>query len=293
MTSSVRLTIVVILLAALTSAAHAQRTWYVLPDGTGDAPTIQAAADSSARGDTILLGPGTFTGPGNRDIEIQHGLTITSSDGTDVTIIDFELQGSGFALGLPVGNDRVEFVISQITFRNPRDAQHPGPDPAIYFYRNSGGLVMNCVFEGGDAGVATGPGSGAEILGCRFSEISNVAIETAEHGGIVANCTFERCGTGVRSFGAIPSRLEYCEFSDCDMGVMTDGARVEMQIGYSSFRGNKTACLCCRVRHWRAAATSRATRSLRCRERRMHWCLWTRSTSWTTRAAPTLAQVGY
>ena len=35
------------------------RTWYVAADGSGDAPTIAAAVDSSANGDVILVGPGT------------------------------------------------------------------------------------------------------------------------------------------------------------------------------------------------------------------------------------------
>jgi hypothetical protein len=36
------------------------RTWQVFADGTGDAPTIQAAIDSSMDGDTIRIGPGTY-----------------------------------------------------------------------------------------------------------------------------------------------------------------------------------------------------------------------------------------
>ncbi len=34
------------------------RTWYVRTDGTGDAPTIQAALDSAQAGDTVLVGSG-------------------------------------------------------------------------------------------------------------------------------------------------------------------------------------------------------------------------------------------
>jgi hypothetical protein len=34
------------------------RTWYVAADGSGDAPTIAAAIDSSISGDVILVGPG-------------------------------------------------------------------------------------------------------------------------------------------------------------------------------------------------------------------------------------------
>lgn len=35
------------------------RTWHVAADGSGDAPTIAAAVDSSVSGDVILVGPGT------------------------------------------------------------------------------------------------------------------------------------------------------------------------------------------------------------------------------------------
>jgi predicted outer membrane repeat protein len=50
------------------SAADA-RTWHILPDGTGDAPTIQAGIDSAAAGDIILIGCGSYT---------EHDITITT-----------------------------------------------------------------------------------------------------------------------------------------------------------------------------------------------------------------------
>jgi len=36
------------------------RTWHVLEDGSGDAPTVQAAIDSSSHGDVVLVGPGRY-----------------------------------------------------------------------------------------------------------------------------------------------------------------------------------------------------------------------------------------
>jgi parallel beta-helix repeat protein len=48
-----------VLIVSATSPAGA-RTWYVTADGTGDAPTIQAAIDSASDGDLIRVAPGTY-----------------------------------------------------------------------------------------------------------------------------------------------------------------------------------------------------------------------------------------
>ena len=48
------------------------RTWYIVPDGTGDAQTIQAGVDSAGAGDDISLANGTYTGDGNRDVSYSR-----------------------------------------------------------------------------------------------------------------------------------------------------------------------------------------------------------------------------
>jgi pectin methylesterase-like acyl-CoA thioesterase len=49
---------------ALAGAASAA-TYVILPDGSGDYATIQAAIDAAAPGDVIELADGIFSGPGN------------------------------------------------------------------------------------------------------------------------------------------------------------------------------------------------------------------------------------
>jgi hypothetical protein len=63
----------------------------VLPDGTGDFPTIQAAVDHAVDGDEVLLGDGVFRGEGNRDIDCNREITIRSAHGDPAhCVIDCE-----------------------------------------------------------------------------------------------------------------------------------------------------------------------------------------------------------
>lgn len=69
---------------------------HVAPDGSGDYPTIQAAYDAAVSGDEVVLADGTFTGEGNRDIELGfRGITIRSVTGDPSrTIVDAESEAA-------------------------------------------------------------------------------------------------------------------------------------------------------------------------------------------------------
>ena len=82
-----------VLIVAPASAA----TWYVISDGSGDAPTIQAAIDSSGNGDSVLVASGTFMGPGNYDIDFSgKAIVVLSEFGPGNTTIDCQNNGRGF-----------------------------------------------------------------------------------------------------------------------------------------------------------------------------------------------------
>ncbi len=57
--------------------------------GFGDSATIQAAVDQAGDGDTVEIQPGTYTGAGNRDVDVRgRTITIRSVDPNDWAVVD-------------------------------------------------------------------------------------------------------------------------------------------------------------------------------------------------------------
>jgi len=212
----------VTLMGAHLAGCHTLTMIRVTPDGTGDAATIAAAMEAAVAGDTIMLAPGTFSGPGNRDI-LSRGfpVVITSEAGAEETVLDCGGGGDayyGFFFG---GGEDKSTVLEGITIR--------GAGKGAIVCGSSSPLIRDCIltenlYVGGwhGGGVAAGSGSAPLIRRCLISGNS-----ASPHGGGIysknAAPVLEDCvitgnsatssGGGLASFNSSHPVLRRCVIS--------------------------------------------------------------------------------
>lgn len=198
-------------------------TWNVLEDGSGDAPTINAAMDLAEAGDTVLVWPGQYPAPlpGHRMATDVH---LVSQGGPDVTAITADgsaLLGSGTSITTLLDGFKFQGV---------------GP---LYGYVGVVQLwgdheIRNCVFEDlavSNKGAALSVGGSAHIHDSVFREVSGhqpftetttgVRID-GNHDVIIENCRFE-LNSGA-PYGGILALYGNVEVRNCEFVGLYDGA---------------------------------------------------------------------
>ena len=218
------LAVTVVLVLGLT-ASLAAATWHIKPDGSGDAATIAAGVSAAAASDTLLLANGTFSGSGNRDIDLfSKPLTICSESGNpalctidcggsvsenhnafdirlggtpSIVLKDLTIRGgygpSGGAIYVTkylTGDVTVD--IENCTFTNNATAWSGGAifvSDGCTVNLTGCSFILNSATNGG--ALAQYDGSAASVTGCNFSG------NQAQYGGVV---DFASGGTATGSF---------------------------------------------------------------------------------------------
>ncbi len=141
-----------------------------------DFGTIQLAVSSASEGDTVLVEPGTYSGPGNHDIDFGGvNLALVSEAGPAATTIDCQNVGRGFYFH---SGETVASVVEGFRITNGGTQRGGG----IRCEAASGVTVRNCTFDGN---VASSGGGGINCAEGSDLVVENVTFEanTALRGG--------------------------------------------------------------------------------------------------------------
>ena len=184
------------------------RVFHVYSDGSGDAPTIQAAIDSASGSDTIHVAPGTYTGAGNRDINFQgKAIYLVADSGADATIIDCQADSLDPHRGFICRNHEDSLtVIKGFTVRNGvavLEGFCPWPMGAGMVCDSASPTIEDCRFEDNYAHGIDGSGGGIGLY------------QTSSP--VIVNCTFERnraqWGGALEADVQSSPTIAYCTFN--------------------------------------------------------------------------------
>ncbi len=246
--TAVRLALAVGVISSLLTHGVEGRTWYIKPDGSGDAPTIQAGIDSSEAGDDVLLAPGVYDWLSQESawpamVRMKPGVWLHSEAGAHATTLDGLDQGR-LILCENVGMARIE----GLRFTRGHGVCCPDkPQPqgattsdlfrgyggAIYAFGNSELIVEDCVFE---RNRAEGTPSRGGAVACSVASFFDCEF--------VDNWALMLDGVGGAVYGEMV-QIDGCEFRgnlSIGDGVSRGGAvRANVvEINNSSFEGNST-----------------------------------------------------
>ena len=164
-------------------ACDATRAWYVKPDGTGDAPTIQDGIDSASTADTVLVAAGTYTGFGNRDIELRgKSLLLLSESGPETTIIDCDGTEAEPHIGLRfVNGEDSSTVVEGFTITDGWEVLFGFQsyyESGTVFCSTASPMISNCIIRDnhGDGVVSYGWPARPHIINCQLLYNSDAGV---------------------------------------------------------------------------------------------------------------------
>jgi predicted outer membrane repeat protein len=209
-----------ICMLAFVSAYASGRTWYVLPDSSGDAPTIQAAIDSAEAGDEVLVSTGVWTEAvqshtfGPSMLIMRPGITLRGEGAAYSTTLD--AQSAGRVILCPMLAQAV--TIDNFTIRGGAAAgAAPEGSGGGVLLRGAGARIRNCEFVDNEGTMGAGlsiysnPDS-TQVVDCSFYD--NTASEGG--GGVYIYdpaVRFNRCRFVNNAAGSSGGGAVYCYYS--------------------------------------------------------------------------------
>jgi uncharacterized repeat protein (TIGR01451 family) len=196
-------------------------------DGSATLPflTIAKGVTTAVSGDTVIIAPGTYTGAGNKNIDINKDITIQGA-GENQTIID--LEGSGYAFEFASPSTA---TVKNLTIKNGSTSDYGG---AI---RNFGATlsIQDCSFQDNAAGREGGAIYNTGTLTITGSSFTDNKLMGGGHGGAIYNpyggiLTINNCNfnNNQGTWGAVANYDGTCTIKNSDfqgnIGINYGGA---------------------------------------------------------------------
>jgi len=171
------------------------RTITVDDDGQCDFNNIQDAIDSAFDGDIIIVTDGTYTGPGNRDIDfLGKAITVRSQSGPENCIVDCNGSEAEPHRGFDfISGEDANSVLDGFTITNGYGLEGPFAGHTAFYggsiYCNgSGPMITNCVIKANKAtfgaGIFAERNSSPIITNCTVSGNTKPGGGAQQGGGI-------------------------------------------------------------------------------------------------------------